>query len=897
MIPHQLQIKNFLSYGPETQTIEFSNYHLICLSGKNGHGKSALLDAITWAIWGQARKTSANTKPDSGLVHLGQKHMMVILEFEVNGTHYRIRREFVQTASKPFASLDFGMKNAEGKLIALTDKTIKDTQEKIERTIGITFESFTNSTFLRQGQSNEFSKKSPKERKEILAQILQLQKFEQQKRIAVLHTRKLHQDWTVQTNIKSRIMAELESFVSLAEQYATATASLESFDQKRQTWEQQKAVLDQEHKFLQEKINQQALLLHQKEAVTKNITLLEQELIQLETELGLKTNVNRATLKQQEQEFLEKITQLQQVYQKQLHLKEEHLTTKETLNEQLNRITQTHQQEQQTLHLGISTLQQTLVLAQKQRETEQKKYHEFKQEAQALQSKCNQLLEHIEPLKNCTVDLEQAQQTFEKQKTEYQKQSMMLVQLQQECNQLALDRKALEQNEIDQCKSCLQAIPLAHQPTVLAQWSMQQKHAYDQMEQLTITLAQLKPAIQTQHQNLQHLRKQCELFIQHETALQEILKQQKKSHDQLNLQETLIGQLNQSIITHTQQLHQAQIKLQQCSKSMQEALHSNDIAKLKEKLQQVELALKDLMVNPSTLPALQAQLHTVQQQLIHTQQHDPGTQKLKQEQALKLQKTIKITQHDLELIQEKLEVFATLTQEQKMLAQKGQCHAQTLQALEHDFKAALINKGSLEQKQKKQIELETELRSIEKTIHTLHQELTDYQEIARALGKDGIQALLIEQALPEIEHETNQILARLTNNQTQIFIESLRDLKRGGSKETLDIKISDSFGLRDYEMFSGGEAFRIDFALRIGISKLLARRAGTTLQTIFIDEGFGSQDEEGLQLIMDNIYKIQDDFAKIIIVSHLPEMKEQFPVQFVIEKKRSGSTVSVIHQG
>lgn len=170
MIPRQLHIKNFLSYGPEIQIIDFGNYHLICLSGKNGHGKSALLDAITWAIWGQARKTSMHSKPDAGLLHLGQKHMMVILEFEVNGQQYRIRREFLNSASKPFAMLDFGIKNTDGKLVPLTDKTIKDTQEKIEKMIGITYESFINSTFLRQGQSNEFSKKSPKERKEILAE-------------------------------------------------------------------------------------------------------------------------------------------------------------------------------------------------------------------------------------------------------------------------------------------------------------------------------------------------------------------------------------------------------------------------------------------------------------------------------------------------------------------------------------------------------------------------------------------------------------------------------------------------------------------------------------------------------------------------------------------------------
>jgi exonuclease SbcC len=175
--------------------------------------------------------------------------------------------------------------------------------------------------------------------------------------------------------------------------------------------------------------------------------------------------------------------------------------------------------------------------------------------------------------------------------------------------------------------------------------------------------------------------------------------------------------------------------------------------------------------------------------------------------------------------------------------------------------------------------------------------IADYFAIATATGKDGIQALLIEDAIPEIEQEANHLLAKLTDNQTHIFIESLRDLKKGGTKETLDIKISDTMGIRPYELFSGGEAFRIDFALRIAISKLLARRSGTALQTLIIDEGFGSQDEEGLAHIMDAIYKIQEDFAKIIIVSHLATMKEQFPTHFVIEKGPQGSIITVLENG
>ena len=81
MIPRKIELKNFLSYGEEIQSIDFSRHSLICLSGKNGNGKSALLDAMTWALWGQARKISGAMKPDDGLLRLGQTKMFVSFEF------------------------------------------------------------------------------------------------------------------------------------------------------------------------------------------------------------------------------------------------------------------------------------------------------------------------------------------------------------------------------------------------------------------------------------------------------------------------------------------------------------------------------------------------------------------------------------------------------------------------------------------------------------------------------------------------------------------------------------------------------------------------------------------------------------------------------------------------
>src|SRR3990167_9877063 len=107
MIPLKLQLKNFLSYGSEIQTVDFSSYPLICLSGKNGHGKSALLDAMTWALWGQARKIAAASKADQGLLRLGQRQMIVIFDFLFSGNRYRVRREFTSAYGKTYAYLDF----------------------------------------------------------------------------------------------------------------------------------------------------------------------------------------------------------------------------------------------------------------------------------------------------------------------------------------------------------------------------------------------------------------------------------------------------------------------------------------------------------------------------------------------------------------------------------------------------------------------------------------------------------------------------------------------------------------------------------------------------------------------------------------------------------------------
>ncbi len=85
MIPLKLRISGFLSYHDPVE-IDFTTFDLACISGQNGAGKSSLLDAMIWALFGQARKR------DEFLVNLQSKAAEVAFTFEYEGNVYRVQR-------------------------------------------------------------------------------------------------------------------------------------------------------------------------------------------------------------------------------------------------------------------------------------------------------------------------------------------------------------------------------------------------------------------------------------------------------------------------------------------------------------------------------------------------------------------------------------------------------------------------------------------------------------------------------------------------------------------------------------------------------------------------------------------------------------------------------------
>lgn len=219
----------------------------------------------------------------------------------------------------------------------------------------------------------------------------------------------------------------------------------------------------------------------------------------------------------------------------------------------------------------------------------------------------------------------------------------------------------------------------------------------------------------------------------------------------------------------------------------------------------------------------------------------------------------------------------------------------TQKALELRGKAGEVKQLVIRAKQ-----LEDLLDKRKKEKLKLQKEKEAFEQLALAFGKKGIQAMIIETAIPEIEDETNRLLDRLTEDKMRVYLQTQRETKTkiaGGEKgliETLDIIISDEMGERPYEAYSGGEQFRVNLAIRLALSKLLTSRAGSKLQFLVIDEGFGTQDAQGISRIIEAINSIKDDFEKILIITHLDELKEEFPVRIEVTKGAEGSTFELI---
>jgi DNA repair protein SbcC/Rad50 len=226
MIPIRLKLSGFLSYRDAVE-VDFSGFNMACISGHNGAGKSSLLDAFTYALFGQARKTG------EALINSASNTAEATLTFDYEGNQYRIQRILPRGKS---TTLEFQVWDADGeRWRPLTERATRETQAKIEQTLRLDYETFVNASFFLQGKADQFTQQRPGDRKRILASILGLDQWDSYRERTAERRKTLERELDQVDGRLAEINAELSEESERKERLAELQAQLTEVSANRES--------------------------------------------------------------------------------------------------------------------------------------------------------------------------------------------------------------------------------------------------------------------------------------------------------------------------------------------------------------------------------------------------------------------------------------------------------------------------------------------------------------------------------------------------------------------------------------------------------------------------------------------------------------------------------------
>lgn len=1039
MVPHELSLKNFMCYRGQQPPLRFGGFRTVCLSGDNGAGKSALLDAITWALWGKARLNDSDV-----LITQGESEMAVELTFWLNQDLYRVTRRRQRAGSdgrrSGISSLDFHVRSGEGWKI-LGAATVKETQELIKSVLRMNYNTFINASFFVQGRADEFTRKTPSERKQVLAEILGLHDYERvekrakersseikgriqelsntitmlepeskkqllyrqrvaegetlvgeltnhlrtaqqekhaidelvrgyeqiperrqaiAKRIAQLHTDIARQEWE-----RSAILDEIREAEQLIVRQDEITRGLAELEQARASLNHLDTLfphynaLQSQWRAYQEMIKDMAReLKSQHEGLIRDIARCDERLAQrphLEARIaGLTAKLPAIEqvrgeldkVRQQREELNERRSRgfrllrtyqdltnvLDQQQQALIARKEEYQRLIQRLEKQLADVAkwtaELHAaQEQRNL---TRTLSQELADLRDHEQTLVRQVEEYRAHRTRFEEQIRDIQKRLELLRTgeattCPLcrshlgedGLTTIARTYEQEivvlRNRHREVSHLVGQGMEELRRVRQHIGALEQRRDQAQKHAARLESLQQQLEQANRWAEELQQAYDELAtvETTLTTASYGQEIRQQRQAVEadlhalgarthHHSGQVRWSLDHlEEAYAALGRKQYELETQLAEQGVIEAELEvcRHQLEELDKIAAMVPDLRRQAETLAVALAHDDFAHdIRRSLREVEDAIATLGYTPEA----HQQARTAVTQLAHWQEEAHrftmarATVERGKREVQRIDEVIARYQADVHSLRTEddqlAKQFATAQAVQERAsfwAEQVRVYQERLNAAEEELREHRVRLSLADEAAK-------ELERVRKTHRALTEKQSMLDELAKALGKDGVQAMLIETAVPEIEEEANRLLGQMTGNQMHVALELQKSTKEGKLQETLHITISDALGTRDYETFSGGEAMRINFAIRIALSRLLARRAGASLETLIIDEGFGALDAEGRERFVEAIAGIQNDFKCILVISHIEDLKDKFPVQIHVTKHARGSSWEVL---
>lgn len=1001
MIPLQLTLKNFLSY--RDATLDFRGLHTACVCGANGAGKSSLLEAITWSIWGESR---AGTNDD--VIKAGAKDARVDFTFVSNNQTYRTIRTYRRGRSQ---GLSFQVQTESGEFQSLDARGVRETQKYIEQTLKLDYDTFINSAYLRQGQADKFMSETASKRKDVLVKLLNLDIYDdlaakakdnsKQYKIKAEQLEIQLQSLTQRLETRSQIEQELkivnQEFQQLQKQQETQRKELQSF----QTLDRDRQNLQQQYEWQQQQCHN---LEEDGKRAAQEVHHLEQQIAQLQQLIQQAPEITQAYQQglqyQEEEESLGKKFQIERDTQQKRHQLEQQLNQKLNelnfkLHQNQNRRSHLLQQEAENQELLNSASNVAAGLQKLQAARDRlKRLDDIQLQVSPLQKRKSDLQREIDRTR---AQLKARIDQLDRTETQYQEDLRLFPQRRKQLLEVDAQIRQLDNRKVYQTRLQEKEREKLNFRERLQENQLTHKEQIKELQQ-KLTLLQKQDAVcplcdrpldehyrnhvieKTQHsqetteQNIWVIREQmatCERELQVIQQEYQEISQQLQPYDNLRQE---IGQL-EAWLENSCEKQERLAGIQEEKAEIEEKISLGQYAlDCNAELQNIEAKLRDLEYDEQThslergeverwrwaeiqnakledarrrqqkleeeKPEIETLIESITAEISELKLNSPLKQdidrleteireigydrdrhdflrkelrrfqhhSLRYHQLQQAEKDLPPYQEKLQNSQQQLETkradYATYQERLKDLQnQLNQTtdRSEIIQKLNdrinqrrQQMDDLIAKKGRCEQQLHQLDNVKTEYQQIEDNLKETRKQYRIYQELTQAFGKNGIQALMIENILPQLEAETNQILARLTGNQFHVQFLTQKLSKSASKKnakliDTLEIAIADVNGTRAYETYSGGEAFRINFSIRLALARLLAQRSGTSLQMLIVDEGFGTQDAEGCDRLIAAINAIAPDFACILAVTHIPQFKEAFSTRIEVSKTKDGS--------
>lgn len=1009
MLPLKLIIEGLYSYR-ERQIIDFeelTSAGLFGIFGAVGSGKSSILEAISFALYGETERLNARDKRGYNMMNLKSNRFYIEFEFQNHENRkFKTIREFRRNSKnfedvKPYSSGFY--EEIKGQWKSLENSNASDL-------LGLSYENFKRTIIIPQGQFKEFLELGAKDRTVMMKEIFNLQKFDLQDKTNVLLSRNKTELDTLKGKLSAYETVNSEGLSELEKQWQELKNALEKIREnheksteafrKLQDLRTEYRALQQNHEKLKTfESRKEFYALQQKkleefEKVQLHFVQIIREESETQKQLQLKTNeletrkTDSEAMKNQLQDLENQIKNLKPQFEK-LEERKQKVFDFEIIAELKNIETKINSEEER-FRKGNEVVQQKENEKQKTEEVQAK----LNDEITALKAKKSDakmlidisgwyqnhkyLTEHIlnrqknigeiqkkkSELENVLNDLkinpESFENEFERKAKDFETQKQ---QLSQHENHLKLEEKLTEfAHALHEGEACPLCGSHEH-PNVLTG-----KDVSDELQKIQLQLKDIEHQIKALNQQkaqaekiFENLKIYSEQILKEEAELQGFQNQQKQ-HLELFVWKEFDAEKPEKFELHQKNSFETEQQIAQKEKEFQNQAGvlkgiQTDIERFQVALRNIENQRNELKTKFSTqIQNLRIlDFHSFSEIAADEIIQNASNLKTENERIEKDYKSFENQFNDLKIKDAALQsTLENLTKNCDELHQKAERISdeiqQKLQSGNFESKEvvlSILNQALDPVAIRKEIEdFKIQWENLKAKIEEQKQKLKDFDASDAFFEKEKEKLDALTEALQNLSDKTSKTegeLQRLKNEleekqhllekQTELqkreenlktlsglfkaqgfvnFISSiyLRQLCDHANlrfhrmtrnqlslqlNENLDFEIVDYLNEgrhRSVKTLSGGQSFQVSLSLALALAESVQTQSRSDKNFFFIDEGFGTQDSEAVNIVFDTLMQLQQENRIVGIISHVSELKDRMPISLQITKdEKMGSSI------